>query len=180
MCSRLGFLTSNGLQLSSLGNGTYCLEETQGSTPLRPIPFLGPPSADTQTSGNDTINFEPDQNCLMVQSTKRGPVSVSVQDNICIPGRTEVLVHGAIPTRSRGQLGMITPALDSDLACSILAAYTVCQAEGRNFHTRLMNISNIDPQLHAGYKIGLFCPLAETHSNCKMSAAPRLDSMNVN
>jgi len=173
------FLTSNGLQLSFLGNSTYCLEGTHGSTPLCPIPWLGPP-ADTQTTGHDTITFEPDQNCLMVQSTTRGPVSVSIQDNICIPGRTEVLVQGIVPKSSREQLGMITPTVDSDLACSLLAAYTVCQAEGRNVPVRLMNTSNLDLQLHAGQKVGLFCPLVETYTDCKMSAAPRLDSMNIN
>ena len=57
-----------------------------------PIPLLGPHSADIQTSGNDTINFEPNQNCFMVRSAKRGPVSVSVQDHICISDRTEVFV----------------------------------------------------------------------------------------
>ena len=59
-------LTSNGLQLPPLGNGTYCPEGTHVSTPLCPIPLLGPHSADIQTSGNDTINFEPNQNCFMV------------------------------------------------------------------------------------------------------------------
>jgi len=114
-----------------------------------------------------------------VQSTTRGPVSVLIQDNICIPGRTEVMVQGIVPKSSREQLGMITPTVDSDLACSLLAAYTVCQAEGRNVPVRLMNTSNLDIQLHAGQKVGLFCPLVETYTDCKMSAAPRLDSMNI-
>ena len=173
------FLTSNGLQLSFLGNSTYCLEGTHGSTPLCLIPWLGPP-ADTQATGNDTPTFEPDQNCLMVQSTTRGPVSVSIQDNICIPGRTEVLVQGIVQKSTSEQLGMITPILDSDLACNLLVAHTVCQAEGRNVPVRLMNSSNLDLQLHAGQKVGLFCTLVETYSDCKMSVAPRLDSMNIN
>ena len=174
------FLTSNGLQLSFLGNCTYCLEGTHGSTPLCPIPWLGPPSADTKSTGNDTSNVEPASNCLMVQSTTRGPVFVSLETNLCIPGRTEVLVHGIIPKSSREQLGMITPKLDSDLACSILAAYTVCQAEGRKVPVRLMNTSNVDLELHAGQKVGLFCPLIESYSDCKMTAAPKLAKMNIN
>ena len=40
---------------------------------------------------------------------------------------------------------MITPQIDtSDLACSILAAYTVCHVEGRNVAVCLMNMFNVD------------------------------------
>ena len=67
---------------------------------------------------------------------------------------------------------MITSALDSDLKCSMFSAYTVFQAEGRNVPVRLMTASNIDLQLHAGQNVELFCPLVETYSNCRMSAAP--------
>ena len=124
------FLTSNGLQLSFLGNCTYCLEGTHGSTPLCPIPWLGPPSADTKSTGNDTSNVEPASNCLMVQSTTRGPVFVSLETNLCIPGRTEVLVHGIIPKSSREQLGMITPKLDSDL--SLISSETFLSARSKH------------------------------------------------
>ena len=54
---------------------------------------------------------------------------------------------------------MITPALDSDIACSILEAYTVCYAEGRDFPVPLMNTSNIDLQLHAGQKVEFWLKL---------------------
>ena len=104
------FLTSKRLQLSFLGNSTYCLEGTHGSTPLGPIPWLGPP-ADTQTTGHDTIISELDQNCLMMQSTTRGPVSVSIQDNICIPGRTEVLVQVIVRGVATWGCGGATPPI---------------------------------------------------------------------
>ena len=81
-------------------------------------------------------------------------------------------MQGIVPKSSSEQLGMITPIVDSDLACSLLVAHTVCQAEGRNVPVRLMNSSNLDLQLHAGQKVGLFCPLVETYSDCKMSVAP--------
>ena len=158
---RSDFLTTNGLQLSFLGNGTYCFEGTNGSTPMCPIPWLGSPSADTNSTGNDTSNVEPAPNCVMVQSNTRGPVSVSVQDNICIPGRTESVVHGITPKSSKEQCGTITPKLDSALACSISAAYTVCWSESRNVPVRLMNTSNVDLQLHVGQTIGLFCPFSD-------------------
>ena len=81
-------------------------------------------------------------------------------------------MHGIIDRSSGEQLGMTTLGLDSDLTFSILAAYTVCQPEGRDVPVRLMNTSNIDLQVHAGQKVRLFCPLVETCSKRKMSAAP--------
>ena len=58
---------------------------------------------------------------------------------------------------------MITPLGSLSFSSSFLAAYTACQAKGRDVIVRLMNTYNVDRELHAGQKVGQFCPLVETY-----------------
>ena len=65
---------------------------------------------------------------------------------------------------SEDQLGIIFPcsaAENSSLPSHILSAYSVCQANSRGAPVRLMNTFNFDIELHAGQKVGEFCPLVE-------------------
>ena len=97
-----------------------------------------------------------------MQSVNRGPVPVTVQSSICIPGRTEVITHGNFLKSSKDQLGMASPLLGSDKPlCKLLPVYAVCQAQDRNIPVRLMNTSNVDAELQAGQKVGEFCPVVE-------------------
>ena len=52
---------------------------------------------------------------------------------------------------------MVSPISDNfTLPSSILAAYSVCQVQGRTLPVRIMNTSNVDIELHAGQKVGEF------------------------
>ena len=53
----------------------------------------------------------------------------------------------------------------ADLAFSLLAAHSVCQAGGRKVPLCLMNIPDIDIKFHAGQKVGLFRRLNEIYSD---------------
>eukprot|EP00795_Rhopilema_esculentum_P006934 gene6933-12549_t len=73
--------------------------------------------------------------------------------NYSCPCRSEVLVNCHVPKSSREQLEIISPLSENpDMSDSIFAAYSVCQADGRNVIVRLMNTSNVDIQLQAGQK----------------------------
>ena len=57
---------------------------------------------------------------------------------------------------------MVSPLSDNlTLPSSILAAYSICQVQGRNLPVRIMNTSNIDIELHAGQKVGEFYPVLD-------------------
>ena len=74
--------------------------------------------------------------------------------------------------------------LDSELACSKLAAYTAFRAKGKNFPLRLMKTSDLDLKSHAGQKTGLFCPVVETYSGskiyCEMAVKTSTRYLNIN
>ena len=73
-----------------------------------------------------------------------------------------MLVSCRVPSSSKEQLGMVSPLSDNlTLPSSILAAYSVCQVQGRRLPVRIMNTSNIDIQLHAGQKVSEFCPVLD-------------------
>ena len=59
---------------------------------------------------------------------------------------------------------MISPIDNYEFPSSLLAAYTVCQAQNRNVVVRVMNTSNINVELQAGQKICEFYPLVKTYS----------------
>ena len=87
------FITSNALQLKQHANGNYFLEGPHGCTPL--LPYASHTSLSPNASGSPLHNSVPPPNhytCLLVQSGNRSPVPVALSDNICIPGRSEVLV----------------------------------------------------------------------------------------
>ncbi len=146
------FITSNALQLSSAGDGTYFLLGKHGSTPLSPYEPTGstPSSIGSKSLDVPTPDDRSSSPCLLVQSVSRGPVPVTSQQSVCIPGRSEVLVHCYIPKSSREQLGMISPMTSPDFPTSLLAAYAECQAQDRSVVVRLMNASNINIELQAG------------------------------
>ena len=99
-----------------------------------------------------------------MQSVSRSPVPVSSKFNICIPGRTEILVNCHLPKSHRQQLGMTCPLDNADSPSCLFAAYTVCQAEDREIVVRLMNTSHVDIEIQAGQKVSSFCPLVETYA----------------
>ena len=159
------FITSNGLQLSSTGDGSYFLLGKHGFTPLNPFEPSGLLShpVDSKCLDITSTDSPPCSQCLLVQSVTRGPVTVTSQQHICIPGRSEVLVNCYIPKRSKEQLGMITPVISSEVPFSLLAAYSVCQAQGKSKVVRLMNTSNVNIEFQAGQQVSEFCPLVETY-----------------
>ena len=99
-----------------------------------------------------------------MQSVSHSPVPVLSKFNICIPGRTEVLVNYHLPKSHRQQLGMTSPLDNADSPSCLFAAYTVCQAEDREIVVRLMNTSHADIEIQAGQKVSSFCPLVETYA----------------
>ena len=139
-------------------NGAYYLVGLHGSTPLSPH------SSPSLASGSDHIGGPSHPSAsLLVQSTVRGPVPVTLSSPLIIPGRTEVLVTFCLPKSSKDQLGMIAPiADDGSFPSNILAAYTVCQAQGCKVLTRLMNTSSCDVELQAGQRVSEFCSLVES------------------
>ena len=120
-------------------NGNYFLEGPHGCTPLHP--YASHTSLSPNASGSPLNDSVPPPNhypCLLVQSAHRSPVPVALSDNICVPGRPEVLVSCRVPSSSREQLGMVSPISDNlTLPSNILAAYSVCQVQGRTLPVRL-------------------------------------------
>ena len=158
------FLTCNGLQLSFAEGGAYSLVGTHGLTPLSPhnSPVSLPLQPTTSSSGDATVKSGTFLPCLLVQSSSKGPVPVKLQSDVCIPGRTEVLVTCSLPKSCQEQLGMTSPLLDSTtLSSSIIVSYAVCQAASRCIPVRLMNTSNVDIQLLAGQRVSDFSSLIE-------------------
>ena len=126
-------VTFNGLQLSYGRNGTYALMGAHGSAPL--APHLGNKFLPSLPDDHQSLSYaktDTELPCLLVQSVNRSSVPVTLHGNICIPGRTEVLVSCCLPKSSKEQLGMITPLDSLCFPSSFLAAYTVCQAKGRD------------------------------------------------
>ena len=146
------FLTSNELQLSFHENSHYFLHGSHGETPLLPTNA-------THISHNTFSGGDTKKTCLLVQSSSKGPVPVTLSEDLCLSGRTEVLVTGRLPKGYTDQLGMITPT--PNIEGNILSAYSVSQANGRCILVRLMNVANYDIELHAGQKVSDFCPLLE-------------------
>ena len=69
---------------------------------------------------------------------------------------------------------MVSPMSDNlTLPSNILAAYSVCQVQGRTLPVRIMNTSNVDIELHAGQKVSEFCPVLDTPDTyeCMVSTA---------
>ena len=148
------FTTFNDLQLSSSRNGAYFLLGKHGSEPLSPFEPQGSclPTPDSKSCDMTTSDTPPSSHCLLVQSVSPGPVPVTSQHNICIRGRTEVLINCYLPKSSKEQLGMISPIDNSEFPSSLLAACTVCQAQNRNVVVRVMNTSNIYVELQTWQK----------------------------
>ena len=159
------FLTSNGLQLLYRDrDDAYFLEGAHGSTPIVPHNSLGVLSPNDQCLQTHAEPSNSAVSTMLVQSTNRGPVPVSLQSSTCIPGRSEVIVECQLSKSNKDQLGMISPFNGSDspsVPSTVLAAYSVCQASSRSVPVRLMNTSNFDIKLHAGQKVGEFCPIVE-------------------
>ena len=158
------FLAYDGLQLSFAESEAYSLVGAHGITTL--VPFNSQvslsPLPTTLSNGNATAKFDKISPCLLVQSSSKGPVPVTLQSDVCIPGRTEVLVSCKLPKSYQEQLGMTSPLLDSTtLSSSVIVSYTVCQASSRCIPVRLMNTSNVDIQLLAGQRVSDFSPLVE-------------------
>ena len=136
---------------------------------------------------NDSVLPPYHYSCLLVQFAHWSPVPVALSDNICVPGRSEVLVSCRVPSSSREQLGMVSPTSNNlTLPSSILAAYSVCQVQGRNLPVRIMNTSNIDIELHAGQKVSEFCTVLDTPdtyecmaSTTELSSLPNNPSLSV-
>ena len=159
------FITSNGLQLSSTGDGSYFLFGKHCFTPLSPFEPIDPLSHPVDSKCLDISSTDSPfcSQCLPVQSVTRGPVPVTSHQHICIPVRSEVLVNCYIPKSSKELLGMITPVISSEFPSSLLAAYSVCQEQGKSIVVRLMNTSNVNIELQAGQQVSEFCPLVESY-----------------
>ena len=102
---------------------------------------LPPKASDTSpiSKAGRPLHCEANQtvtSCLLLQSSSRGPVNVSLSTGLCIPSRIEVLGTCQLPKSYRDQLGMITPIApiqdELTLSASIFAAYSVSQTEGRH------------------------------------------------
>ena len=159
------FLTHNSLQLSCTESGVYSIVGAHGITPLspHPSPTPCPPPPPSLPGQNVSTNYDAMSPCLLVQSSCRGPVPVKLQSDICIPGRTEIIVSCSIPKSCQGELGMSSPLLGStSLSSNILASYSVCQASSNSIPVCLMNTATVDIQLHAGQRVSEFIPLVES------------------
>ena len=159
------FLTHNSLQLSCTESGVYSIVGAHGITPLspHPSPTPCPPPPPSLPGQNVSTNYDAMSPCLLVQSSCRGPVPVKLQSDICIPGRTEIIVSCSIPKSFKGELGMSSPLLGStSLSSNILASYSVCQASSNCIPVCLMNTATVDIQLHAGQRVSEFIPLVES------------------
>ena len=133
-------LTSIELQLSFHENSHYFLHGSHGETPL--LPTNATHISQNTFSGGDT-----EKTYLLVQSSSKGPVPLTLSEDLCLSGRTEVLVTGRLPKGYTDQLGMITPT--PNFEGNILSAYSVSHANGRCILVRLMNVANYDIELHA-------------------------------
>ena len=98
-----------------------------------------------------------------MQSVIRSPVSATSHTNICILGRTEVLVSCCLQKSIQEQLGMITLLDSLGFPSRFLAAFTFYQAKGIDLIVRLFNTSNVNLKLHTGQKVGQLCLLVETY-----------------
>jgi len=138
--------------------GAHGITPSIPHTSLAPCP-LPPPSL---SGGNAPTNSDAISPCLLVQSATKGPVHVKLQSDICIPGRTEVVVSCSIPKSCQGELGMSSPLLgSSSLPSNILASYSVCQGSSNCIPVRLMNTATVDIQLYAGQRVSDFIPLVQ-------------------
>ena len=104
------FLTSHGLQLFRDVGGLYSLVSRHGSTSLTPYDCDASssesPPVQTAKLPAYSDNISP---CMLVQSTSRSAIPATLQSNVCLPDRAEVLVDCVLPKSSQEQLGMITP-----------------------------------------------------------------------
>ena len=132
------------------------LKSTYFSSPL-PLPLPSLPG------GNAPTNSDATSLCLLVQSSTKGPVPVKLQSDICIPGKTEVVVSCSIPKSCQGELVMPSPLLgSSSLPSNILASYSVCQGSSNCIPVRLMNTATVDIQLYAGQRVNDLIPLVQS------------------
>ena len=91
-------LTSNGLQLRYRDeHDDYFLEGAHGSSPLSPHNFSDASSSSGPCLSSDASTLDLAASTILVQSSNRGPVLVCLQNSLCIPGRSEVIVQCQLP-----------------------------------------------------------------------------------
>ena len=162
------FLTSNGLALTRERTSIYYLVGRHGKTLITPrdeAPIsLSPPRplTDSVVSTSDVFS----------QCPSRSPVTITLVNSVCLPGRTEAFVLVHVPKSAKDQLGMIAPIQHGSLPSHLLVAYSVNQALGRQVALRIMNTSNCDITLQAGQHIGEYCPLLDTLSSVDTQGTP--------
>ena len=153
------FLTSN--ELSILGHGSsYFLRGSHGSATLTPCTSL---SEEFPTSLSPVVERGA---CpiMLTQSPSRGPVPVTLSDNVRIPSRVEIILPCSVPQSVFGLVGMITPKPSANVPPSLQVAYTISNAGpgGKGIPVRIMNASNTDIEMFTGQKIADFCPMVES------------------
>ena len=153
------FLTTNCLSLNRNQNSSYSLIGKYGEIPLTPEEEISechlPTFLENPLKG-------PEPRVLFTQSQSKGPVPITLNSSISIPGRTEVLVTGKLPKSYAEEFGMVSPVSKDSIPTNILVAYSVCQAENRDIPVRIMNSSTIALQLESGQQICEFCPLVDS------------------
>eukprot|EP00794_Sanderia_malayensis_P015652 gene15652-biopygen13346 len=160
---------------------SYCLVGSHGSTPLIPLSDSAhqPPPGFSASASPPPGKGLP----VFVQSVERGPVFVTLAQDLLVPSRTESLVEAQVPKQCSDQLGMIGKLNDSsDLA--FYTAYTVSFSCQRKIPVRILNPSTVDVTLHAGEKIAQFWPLVSTVEQVSQdlvaaSLSPSLDQQTV-
>ena len=152
------FLASNGLQLS-LAEGSYFLVGPHGGTSLTPLS-----SCPGKHPSNLSAAISPPLGGpSFTQSSDRGPVFVTLANNVILPPRTESIINARIPASCSDQLGMVCN-LDESSELVYATAYSLSQATNRNVPIRILNSSESSTELHQGQKIAKFWPVVESVS----------------
>ena len=153
------FLTTICLSLNRNQNSSYSLIGKYGEIPLTPEEEISechlPTFLENPLKG-------PEPRVLFTQSQSKGPVPITLNSSISIPGRTEVLVTGKLPKSYAEEFGMVSSVSKDSIPTNILVAYSVCQAGNRDIPVRIMNSSTVALQLESGQQICEFCPLVDS------------------
>lgn len=110
--------------------------------------------------------MEDDNPTLFVESHLKGKTTVTLENDVSIPGRTEMLVNGHVSQKLKSMVGMVGPVKSqkSSSIDNIQIAYAVVTPHGRNVPLTIMNTSNDPIELVAGTNVAEFSPLVNTAS----------------